>query len=100
MHIIAESLRERCCVRYRCRWISSRGEFTRSGVDARAKLRLGEAASVIGSNGFGITPTAPNDETFSVKAATCEVARPGLDLDRGEPRNDSLDQFSTDWRMI
>ena len=41
MHIIAESLRERCCVRYRCRWVGSRGELTGSGVDARAKLRLG-----------------------------------------------------------
>jgi hypothetical protein len=41
MHIIAESLRERCCVRYRWRWVGSRGELTRSGVDACAKLRLG-----------------------------------------------------------
>src|SRR5450631_1105032 len=40
MHIIAEPLRERCCVHCRCRWAGCCRELTRAGADARAKLRL------------------------------------------------------------
>jgi hypothetical protein len=41
MYIIAEPLRERCCVRCRCRRAGCGRELARAGADARAKLRLG-----------------------------------------------------------
>jgi Aldehyde dehydrogenase family len=51
MHIFAEPLRERCCVR--CQWWTGCCcELARSGVDARAELRLG--APHLGQQGHGI----------------------------------------------
>ncbi|MEH2676521.1 hypothetical protein DXU07_46830 [Bradyrhizobium elkanii] len=52
MHVIAEPLRERCSVFCRRRWAGCCREPARSGVDARAELRL--SGSHLGQQGHGI----------------------------------------------